>query len=266
MSAALDAALEYAERGWRCLAVHAIDEDGQCTCGKPDCPSAGKHPATHHGVKDATTDPAALRRMFAGRVRNVGIATGDGLVVLDVDPRNDGDKTLQAWIENLGAPMPETATVATGGGGWHYYFSGAASSGVLGPGLDLKSDGGYVVAPSSIHASGREYVWTIPPGEVLAPLPQWLRERSDGKRGRKSPEEWAALLVEGATTGTRNMTCTSVAGHLLGKGVDPRVAFELLCGWDAGRNRPPLGPQEIERVVVNIARAEARKLRRRAGR
>ena len=85
---------------------------------------------------------------------NVGIATGarSGLVVLDVDPRHGGDEQLAAFEAEHGK-LPETAAVVTGGGGAHYYFNhpgGDIRSRKLSPGLELKADGTFVVAPPSL--------------------------------------------------------------------------------------------------------------------
>ena len=198
--------------------------------------------------------------MFATGHWNVAIATGEGLVVLDIDPRNGGDATLATLLSEKGETLPETPAVATGGGGWHYYFAGDAPGRVLGPGLDLKGAGGYVVAPPSTHASGTRYRWLQPP-VALAAAPPWFVAQLRTGPARQRPEDWAATARGGADEGRRNTTCTQLAGMLIARGIDPRVVHELLCGWDAGRNRPPLGPREIERIVLSIAKAEARKLR-----
>jgi hypothetical protein len=103
-------------------------------------------------------------------------------VVLDIDPRNDGGDSLSE-LEKLHGALPEAPTVQTGGGGQHYYFSRPAVKGGLKGrsgyrhGIDIKSDGGYVVAPPSLHASGQEYTWDA--GAHLSDVapavaPEWL--------------------------------------------------------------------------------------------
>jgi hypothetical protein len=112
----------------------------------------------------------------------LGLVTGavSGLVVVDVDPRNGGDATLED-LEHEHCPVPVTVEVLTGGGGRHLYFRHPGVEmppAKLGPGLDLLADGSQVVAPPSIHASGRRYEWEVSrlPGAVpLAELPTWLR-------------------------------------------------------------------------------------------
>ncbi|MHC5172340.1 MAG: bifunctional DNA primase/polymerase, partial [Planctomycetota bacterium] len=154
----------YAEKGWAVLPVHTIIE-GRCTCGKADCSSAGKHPATPRGVKDATTDADQIQQWFAnGRVLNIGIAAGaaSGLAVLDIDPKDNGDESIKKYR------VPDTLEVITGSGGKHYYFTDPEgqtgnSVGKLGRGIDVRGNNGYVVAPPSLHASGAEYRWRIDP-------------------------------------------------------------------------------------------------------
>lgn len=161
----LDAALEFAARGWRVLPL-----DGKAPAGR----------LVRHGVNDATTDLSLIRGWFGYRPDlGVGVATGDGLVVLDVDPRNGGDRSLDAYLYNHRSRLPRTAEVLTGGGGRHLYFRGPAGvrGRTIAPGLDVKAAGGYVVAPPSIHPSGREYVWH--PDRALgstgvAILPGWI--------------------------------------------------------------------------------------------
>jgi hypothetical protein len=109
---------------------------------------------------------------------NFGIACGkvNKIVVLDIDPRNGGDKTLKELMARLGE-LPPAPYVATGGGGWHRYFAYPEGRKLKGqPGIEIKSDGGLVVAPPSVHLSGRRYEWNRTPLEVAPPpLPDaWL--------------------------------------------------------------------------------------------
>lgn len=147
----------------------------RCSCGAADCSSPAKHPKTQRGVHDATTDPQIVAGWWLKWPdANIGLATGNGLVVLDVDPRHDGDHSLAELEGQHGAI--ETLTAYTGGGGLHLYLRGdlPARNG-LRPGLDLKAAGGYVVAPPSLHASGRAYRWDRRV-RGIAPAPAWLVE------------------------------------------------------------------------------------------
>lgn len=95
----LKQALEYASRGWPVVPMHNAIKNG-CTCHKGlDCSNPGKHPATTHGVKDATTRRSRIKKWWSDMPNaNVGIAPGKdaGIVVLDIDPRNCGLDTLKA--------------------------------------------------------------------------------------------------------------------------------------------------------------------------
>jgi hypothetical protein len=234
-------------------------------------PCAGKIPRTRNGCKDATADPAVITGwwdMWPGA--DIGVATGGGLVVLDVDGEPGADALHQ--LERAHDPLPATVCAITGGGGAHYYFASTApvrnSAGKLGAGLDVRGDGGYVVAPPSSHLSGRRYEWDQAPDEAeVAQLPEWLLGLLRPAAGdhqsvhARAVSEWRALAVGGATEGARNDSAARLAGHLLARKVDPHVVHALVVAWDAQRNRPPLGEAEITSTVESIARAELRRRR-----
>lgn len=176
----LDAALAYAERG---LCVFAL---------KP----REKVPATASGCKDGSADEADVRAMWGDTSRNIGIATGvdSGVFVLDVDGP-EGDVTFRTWQALYGA-LPPTPTVQTARG-LHVYFRHPGeqaairnSAGKAGDGIDVRTDGGYVVAPPSIHPSGDVYHWAdgLSPAEVpFANAPDWLIAKLVDKP-RQAPE------------------------------------------------------------------------------
>ena len=195
----VEAALEYAAMGWRVFPLYGIIA-GQCACSNAHCKDAGKHPRIKGWQKKATTDEAIIRRLWKETPRaGIGILTGNGLSVLDVDPAKEGGESLAA----LGA-LPMTPKVKTGGDGEHHYFSSNGheiknSQGALGKGLDTRGTGGYVVAPPSPHVSGGQYEWTVEPSETpLADFPEDLRQRlSKGGAGAvTTPENDLKLLVQ----------------------------------------------------------------------
>lgn len=113
---------------------------------------------------------------------NVSIVTGalSGLIVLDVDPRHGGRESLRRLEREHGA-LPKTMESITGGGGRHLYFAHPGrpihNRANIAPGIDLRGDGGCIVAPPSVHPSGKRYRWKRghAPGQTeLAPLPEWL--------------------------------------------------------------------------------------------
>jgi hypothetical protein len=192
---------------------------------------------------------------------NVGIVTGEisNLVVVDIDLEHGGENSLGALQRHFGT-LPETVEAKTGGGGRHLYFTHPGrpcrNRAGLARGIDLRGDGGYVVAPPSIHPSGAGYGW-VPghsPAELpLAPLPRWLT-RIGGSRAGRSLTEWRNLVRVGVPEGQRNSTPASLAGHLLWHGVDPEIALELLMAWNRVRCRPPLSDNEAAQVVHSIVR------------
>ncbi len=203
---------------------------------------------------------------------NVGVVTGalSGLVVLDVDPDKGGEASL-AELEARFGPLPPTLVVRTGGGGRHLWFRhpGEPVPCAVGlrPGLDVRGDGGYVVAPPSIHPSGRPYRFEESTAREPAPLPGWLLALLAEARPRPGhpPGFWRRLLREGLVEGERNTKLASLAGFLLRHGLEPGTVLELLQGWNLGRCRPPLPPEEVARIVASIVRTRERARRAAAG-
>src|SRR5450759_4799236 len=145
------------------------------------CKPGGKEPLTPHGFKDATTDLQQIGKWWRRWPKaNIGLATGSrsGLIALDVDPQNGGDESLTAL--RAGRKIPKTAKQLTGGGGRHFFFRdpGGIRCGTLGPGLDVKSDGGYVIVAPSVHHTGKHNCWAEDRGPELlanpAKVPDWL--------------------------------------------------------------------------------------------
>ena len=175
-----------AARGWSVIPVHHASAH-RCSCGRDPCPSPGKHPKVRWerwmGRRATPTEIEAWWERWPDA--NVGIVTGwiSSILVLDVDPRHGGDASLAA-LESEHGRLPETVTCMSGGGGRHLYFAHPTHlvpSRQLGAGLDLKAEGGMVVAPPSCHVSGDVYRWMDghAPGEHdLGALPSWLEEIS----------------------------------------------------------------------------------------
>jgi hypothetical protein len=144
------------------------------------CEPAAKRPLTRNGHWDATRDPRAIGRWWRRwPSANVGVPTGreSGVVVLDVDPDAGGSESL-AKLERACGPVPTTATARTGGGGIHHFFRYPRgkeirnSAGLLGLGLDVRGEGGYVVVPPSRTQGPYRWVDTSPLAEA-----SWLIER-----------------------------------------------------------------------------------------
>lgn len=179
------AALEYAAAGHRVFPIWGVRADGSCCCPRgADCHSIGKHPCgdlVRAGHLDATDDEATIERWWSLRPDcNVGLACGHTFFVVDCDrtEKVDGTQTF-ADVCPPASGVPDAAIAITGGGGQHLFFAvdDAARVGCRNgwrPGVDVKGEGGYVVAPPSRHASGRDYAWETSILESLPAPPPWL--------------------------------------------------------------------------------------------
>jgi hypothetical protein len=235
------------------------------------CRPRDKLPATPHGFKDATTDADIIEQWWRQEPEcNIGIATGQrsGVFVVDVDGE-DAEAELRKLEAQHGA-LPATVESITARGR-HLYFAWAAehpvrnTAGKIAPGVDTRGEAGYVLAPPSVHRTGRVYAWSVDSGGAFAPAPQWLLNRISGNgdsngrgngNGAVPASAWRELIRSGADEGQRNDTIARIAGHLLRQWVDPYVVLELLFAWNATHCRPPLDGAEIERTVDSICRLE----------
>jgi len=140
-----------------------------------------------------------------------------------------------------------------GGGGRHLFFAHpgrpvACRGGFL-PGLDLKGDGRYVVAPPSLHASGKVYEWEVthdPDNAPLAEMPAWLLNDTCLPTNRKEPPANAAA---GVAEGQRNEAATHLAGQYFARGFDREEVLTQLRAWNE-RNAPPLVDSELRTVLT----------------
>lgn len=239
----------YISKGWYVIPLYSIKE-GRCTCGKADCASKGKHPATPNGTKDASLDPNQIDQWFSDDRYNIGICTGEvsGLTVLDVDPDHGGDESLKQY------QLKETAEVSTGGGGQHYYFKHPGgdirnSAGTLGKGLDVRGHHGYVVAPPSNHISGGTYHWKVDPHDVeLAGCPDWIYKNKNLPH-KKIPIAFDNSLVEGQ----RNNTLTSIAGTIRRRGLGYKAILAALEVTNVEKCKPPLPQAELEKIANSVS-------------
>lgn len=247
-------ALRVARRGWPVLPLHCIRED-RCSCGRPDCSSPGKHPMTPHGIKDASTEEAEIVKWFTTWPdANIGIVTGrqSGITVVDIDLRHGGLHSLQQLREKYGR-FPNGPAVRTGGGGLHLYFgspSGGAKSKVgLFPGIDIRSEGSYVVGAGSIHQSGKSYLYLhgrTPEKVNLPHLPRWIQDLISSE-----PEHLATARIQ---EGLRNSTLTSIAGTMRSRGMSYEAIEAALLEDNLRRCNPPLPEAEVLGIARSISR------------
>lgn len=227
------------------------------------------------GYRDATRDERVIRNWW-GRwpSANIGIATGatSDLFVLDIDPAKGGA------VERL-PPLPLTKRVRTGSGGWHFYFRHVdglrCTASQVGPGIDTRGDGGYVVAPPSLHPdTGRRYEWAHSDAGIALP-PAWLVEAAwprscgndligaecdfateltpYGAAALRSAAENILAAPNGRQRWTLNAESYGLGRCAASGGVPPELALDVLL--TAGRGltsfdpRNPWRNDQVERIV-----------------
>lgn len=192
---------------------------------------------------------------------NIGIVCGrrSGIVVLDVDKDKGGFDSLQQ-LQNRYGKLPATPTSATGSGGEHLFFAYPEhatirnSAGKLGAGLDIRGDGGYVVAPPSVHPNGKRYKWVVLPSETpLAPVPDWIIELLSEKQAADISEQVQGGMI---VNGYRNDTLARMAGSMRRKGFDKDTIFTALQDHNKKYCSPPLSDGEVYQIAESIGRYE----------
>ena len=159
----LESFLDYQEAGFRVFELHNIGPNGACECGQPDCEAIGKHPRRSNYQNSPEAWGEDQLEVIAMTMRTgFGVLVDDRLVI-DIDPRNGGNKSYERLVQDTGIDFKSsgTLTVATGGGGWHIYYKRPGHILLRGslpqyPGIDIKSSG-FVVGYGSLHKSGLEY-------------------------------------------------------------------------------------------------------------
>lgn len=224
-----------------------------------------KEPACERGCLAATTDADAIRQWWQDKPNyNIGIACGPSRIfVLDID--DGGESTLRTLEQQHGA-LPQTIEVITPNNGRHLYFRMPDqpvrnSAGKLGPHVDVRGLGGYVLVPRSI-VNNREYSWSVDCGNTIAEAPRWLLDRINGHSKHKPitpPSEWRSLVSAGVDEGARNDAATRLCGYFLRRQCDAFLVLELLQLWNTSRCRPPLESEEIERIVSSVSGAEIKR-------
>lgn len=187
-------ALCLAELGWHVFPLRPNTKRWPALHGHAHCPKTGICRDQHQGWEQrATTDPARIQRCWAQAPFNIGVATGpSGLVVVDLDQPKTGEQLPESWSRrgarsgfevlallaaDAGEIVPETYTVTTPSGGWHLYFRAPAGTQFrntgrrLGPLIDTRAGGGYVVAPGSTLPEG---AYELYDDSEPAELPGWL--------------------------------------------------------------------------------------------
>ena len=231
-----------------------------------------KTPLTKHGCKDATEDLEQVAKWWRENPSaNIGIATGSGLVVIDVDrlPNSDGVKKAlpNPWLEPFSERLESLAAdsvVESPTGGFHLYFKsdrGAFknSAGDIAEGVDVRADGGYIVAPGSVIDG--KYYRELPNLRLVArshlpQLPSRLVE--DMSKGSKAPSKASGTTLGKINEGQRHDFLLKEAGRLAGYGFSEAATLAALREINKERCTPPQDDEDLQRIVRDIAKKDDR--------
>lgn len=237
----MEQALSYISRGWAVF------------------PCKNKIPLTAHGYKDASSDAELVKQMFKGLQNpNVAIATGkmSGIFVVDIDVKNGarGDDSLRE-LEREHGELPHTVEALTWSGGRHIFFKypgkGIGCKTGIRPGIDIRGDGGYVIAPPSI-IEGKTYAWEVshhPDETMIADAPDWFIDLLDEKQPTVDLSD-----KETKITKNRNDALMHMGVKLRKMGLDFSQIEANLQEINASRCSPPLAKKEVSRIAKSVAR------------
>lgn len=225
----------------------------------------GKTPLTINGCKDATTDAAIVKGWWQKWPNaNIGIATGQksgGLIVIDLDIDDnkglDGYHTLRDW-ERTNGNLPDTWQSITGRGGNHLFYRSQKSvgnrAGIL-EGVDIRGDGGYIVAPPSIHQNGRKYEWEQSPDEFeLVEADDVVFKLLDTKVNNSNDTEFKPPEV--VPVGKRNDIMFKFSCSLQAKGLTDEAIIAAIRIENDKRCNPPLPEDELLRTINSALKHE----------
>lgn len=236
----LERALACAEQGWAVF---------------PLVPNT-KRPMTANGFKDASKSPETIKRWWTDHPNaNIGLRTGaaSGIVAVDVDVK--GNVNGMKSLSTLNGGMTPTLTAVTPSGGRHLYYlcpvGGLRSRNGLLPGVDIKADGGYIVACGSV-IDGKIYEWLDDEAHIAAcpDVISTLVNKDTENRGIAA----APSLDGGLQNGIRNSTLASLAGTMRRRGMTAAEIKTALMAVNTQRCNPPLPPREITAIAESIAR------------
>lgn len=233
----------------------------------------GKAPITIHGLNDWFDDPSSARELWTKNPNlNIGIVCGSpshGLLVFDFDVDEEKDKdgyaTLSAW-ERVHGELPMTSVAVTGSGGMHYLYrtnrTNIHPSANAELGVDVRCDGGYIVAPPSIHPNGRPYAWQDHPEDVpIATADGAVYDFLDhiqrnGGTDETRKDNGKFRLPEKIGKGERDKTLFRYASHLRAIGRSDAEILNAVMGANFMRCEPPMDSKDVQRVVKSACRYE----------
>jgi putative DNA primase/helicase len=243
-----------------CMALHADFYAVQLSYPIfPVSPKAGnKKPMIEGGFKAASRDERQVSKwweLYRGAL--VGLPTGSvsGVFVLDVDIKHEIDGLAELHsLEERHEALPHTFTVQTPSGGYHLYFKMPqnvhipCSASKIAPNLDIRANGGYVVAAGSINEELQEYV--VIDDHPLAELPSWLQELAQNSQVTNNQIFKNGEVIQGQ----RNNNLTRILGSLRAFGME---TYDLLqIGLEINKNccRPPLSEKEVSDICRSVGK------------
>jgi putative DNA primase/helicase len=278
----LEAAHTYAKAGYCVFPLQNLVVENnfvRCSCKDwKNCDRQGKHPRTWHGLLDATTDLETIKFWWTKWANaNIGLVTGkkSNMFVLDVDVKSGGLYSLEDLQYDYGE-LPATLNAITGSGGRHYIFKYPDvklknSTSKIRRGLDIKSDGGYIVAPPSQHLSGGHYIWH----GVNTPIvdaPNWLialilLAEENAKQGKQVNSVDASGFIAPPISNEpifehdgRNTYIFNQARGLVNS-YSPEEVERRIRAKNLARCVPPLDDTELARILMSAERYRVKKAR-----
>jgi len=258
----LEAALDYAEQGFKVFPCCWPTPEGKCGCGnKSESHQAGKSPVykkglIEHGLLDASSDPERIRKWWKQWPdANIGIPCSyeNGSWVLDVDAKSDGLKSLEELERKHGKLT--TQRVLTGGGGYHFRYKYPQDAKItttkVYQGIETRADGAYVIVSPSLHVSGKRYI-AENQGEIEDP-PKWLVKMVTKEASEPAAEAEPGKLIP---EGERNSTLTSLAGSMRRPGMTSEEIYAGLMEVNRLRCQPSLDEKEVRTIAESIAKHE----------
>lgn len=238
----LDWVLRYIRLGWGVIPLH------------------GKKPYTNHGLKDWTLSEEQARAWWTKWPNaNIGLVTGHRFFVIDIDAHRGGEDTWDS-LRSKHPPLPATIESITGRGGRHIFyklpenFRVSNSEDFIGPGIDVRGHGGYVVAPPSIHPDTHvAYNWDGAAeleSQEISEAPQWLLNVLHGQGKRRRAKTLSVKIVLGG----RNDTLFREGCRLRRVGWSEGEIFSALKILNAERCEPPLLDDELHQIAGSAAK------------
>jgi P4 family phage/plasmid primase-like protien len=260
----LDWAVRYIRLGWPVIPLWPHDARGAPTVREPKGELIGKvalGKLVPHGSKDATLDENQVRAWWRQYPNaNIGLATGHQFFAVDVDIKKDGDQTW-GMLRSQHGGLQETIEAITGTGGRHILyalpdFPVQNSVSKLGPGLDVRGVGGYIVAAPSIHPeTNRPYEWdgiADIERQTIAPAPSWLLRLIRQCEHRKGGKQ--ADAGDPIPEGARNDRLFRIGSNLRRFGFSSEEILAALAVVNRDRCKPPLSADELRKIANSAAR------------